>query len=94
MADPYILVNEAVILVRSGNRTMAIHVPSIWVNLEAIVDEPPLSPDTMYFNNPTVTGYAMNAHGKADRITIWDGPDPFDHLPIEAADPALDASDV
>jgi len=95
VTDP--LITEAVILVRQGTRTMAVHRPTIWLNLEAILDEPPIPiPDPVaYYRGPSVTGYAVQAEGTADRLTIWEGPDPFDRLPIEPANPAdVNAADL
>jgi len=82
MTDP--LITEAVILVRQGSRTMAVHMPSIWLNLDAIVDEPdiPFPDPVAYYRGPSVTGYAVEAHGTADRLTIWEGPDPFERAAL------------
>lgn len=95
MTDP--LITEAVILVRQGTRTMAVHMPSIWLNLDAIVDDPPIPmPDPVaHYLPPRVSGYAVTATGNADRLTIWEGPDPFDRVPIEPANPAnVNAQDL
>jgi hypothetical protein len=58
---------------------MAVHIPSIHLILEAIVNEPDFFPnDSLYaIPIPTIGGYDMTATGVADRVTIWQGDDPF-----------------
>ncbi len=84
---------EAVILIRQGNRTMAVHVPNLCLYLTAIVNEPDILPNgPMYvLPNTTITGYEVEATGVADRLTIWEGADPFERDAIAQPQGALDA---
>lgn len=89
MTDP--LITEAVILVRQGNRTMAVHVPNIWLLLTPIVDEPIITEQIGFYRGPSITGYEIEATGTADRLTIWEGTDPFDREALTEAQEAIDA---
>jgi hypothetical protein len=82
MTDP--ITTEAVILVRQGTRTMAVHLPRIMLVLTPIVDEPPIPhADLWFYRGPSVTGYEVEATGVADRFTIWEGTDPFQRGSLE-----------
>jgi len=74
---------EAVILLRQGGTTMAVHVPRIQLLLTAIVNEPEIIPIIGFYPGPAVTGYDVEATGVADRLTVWVGPDPFEKSEIE-----------
>lgn len=84
MPDP--IITEAVILIRQGSRTMAVHVPNIILDLDAIVDEPELPPPgpVIFYRNTGIIGYAMVATGTADKLTIWQGTDPFDRAELDS----------
>jgi hypothetical protein len=83
---------EAVILIRRGGTTMAVHVPSMLLRLEALIDEPDILPGGPIWVIPqsTVLGYAVEATGTADRLTIWVGPDPFAKPELVEGQAALD----
>lgn len=75
---------EAVILLRQGSTTMAVHVPRIQLILTAIVNEPDIIPTIGFYPGPAITGYEVEATGVADRLTVWVGPDPFERAEVEA----------
>lgn len=83
MSDP--IQTEAVILLRQGGTTMAVHVPRIHLILTAIVNEPdyPIPNPVAFYPGPTVSGYEVEATGVSDRLTVWVGPDPFDKAEVE-----------
>jgi hypothetical protein len=89
MTIPFI--TEGVILVRSGNRTMAVHLPSIRLILDAIVDEPeiPFPDPVAFYRGASVSGYAVEATGTADRLTVWEGTDPFERAALTETQEAI-----
>jgi hypothetical protein len=75
---------EAVILLRQGGTTMAVHVPYLQLLLSPIIDDPGIPNQTIWdYKGPIVTGYETEATGVADKITVWVGPDPFAKPEIE-----------
>lgn len=81
---------EGVLLLRQGDKTMAVHLTEVTVTLEPVIVEHPdvdLGYTTIY-GGTALSHYEVEAQGQADRITIWTGPDPFakpelEHLPKE-----------
>lgn len=76
---------EGVLLVRRDGVTMAIHLTSVVATLEAVIIEHPdveLGYATLY-GGTTLDHYAVEATGNADRLYVWQGPDPFAKTEIE-----------
>lgn len=76
---------EGVLLIRKDGVVMAVHLVSVTVVMEPIFNEPDIRHAAIYFIPAlTLDHYEVEAHGQADKLTIWTGPDPF-------AKPELDA---
>ena len=69
---------EGILLMRQNGVTMAVHLSSITAILEAVITEPdiPLA-DVWVARPPKLDHYAVEATGRADRIYVWKGADPF-----------------
>lgn len=88
--EPRSFATEAVILLRTeSGASMMVHVPKIYLELTAIVNEPDIVPMASLYTLPPnmIEGYEVAASGVADRLTIWQGPDLFTKAEIEQ--PAL-----
>jgi hypothetical protein len=69
---------EGVLLLRQDGKTMAIHLTAVTATLEAIIFEPDIPHSGIYSIPPsTFDHYEVEAHGRADRLFLWTGPDPF-----------------
>jgi hypothetical protein len=69
---------EGVLLLRQDGRTMAVHLTAVTAILEAIVFEPDIPNGNVWFSSPpTLDHYEVEATGRADRIFMWEGTDPF-----------------
>jgi hypothetical protein len=84
---------EGVLLLRQGEKTMAIHLTAVTAILEAIiVDHPHIDLGyATHYAPSSVDHYAVEATGRADRLYMWMGPDPFakpeldsPRIPVEA----------
>ena len=84
-------VAEAVILIRQGGQTMAVHVPNLHLMLTPIVNEPVITEQIGFYAGPAVTGYDIEAAGVADRLTIWQGADPFAKDELEQTRAAVES---
>jgi hypothetical protein len=70
---------EGVLLLRQDGKTMAVHLVSVTAILEAIIHENPnidLGFATHY-GGTVIEGYQVEATGRADRLYLWTGHDPF-----------------
>lgn len=75
---------EGILLMRQGDKTMAVHLTQVTAILEAVIIEPDIPHSAIYFVPPTTLDhYAVEATGKADRIFLWTGPDPFAKQELE-----------
>jgi hypothetical protein len=70
---------EGVLLIRQNGVTMAVHLTSVTAILTAVVNEPDIQASRAwwYTSLPTLDHYDVEATGTADRIHVWQGPDPF-----------------
>jgi len=69
---------EGVLLLRQGDKTMAVHLTQVTAILEAVILEHDIPLAAMWNSEPSsLDHYAVEAHGKADRIYMWMGTDPF-----------------
>lgn len=83
---------EGVLLLRQGDKTMAVHLTQVTAILEAVIIEPDVLPGALYFLPPTTLDhYAVEATGKADRIFLWTGPDPFAKREVAASRAEVEA---
>jgi hypothetical protein len=84
---------EGVLLVRQNGTTVAIHLTSVEVILEAVVvDHPNIELGyATHYGGSSLDHYAVEANGSADRITMWVGPDPFDRPELDSPREAVEA---
>jgi hypothetical protein len=84
---------EGVLLIRQGDKTMAVHLAQVTVILEAIAVEHPdvhLGYATLY-GGTSIGHYEVEASGKADRLYMWAGTDPFAKPEVEASRAEVEA---
>lgn len=82
---------EGVLLLRQDGKTMAIHLTAVIAILEAIIFEPDILSDTSRYSMPVMDHYAVEATGRADRLFMWTGPDPFAKPQVESARAEVEA---
>lgn len=75
---------EGVLLLRQDGKTVAIHLTMMTATLEAIVSDYPRG-------GSVLDHYAVEAHGAADRLFLWTGPDPFAKPAVEASRAEVEA---
>jgi len=84
---------EGILLIRQDGRTMAVHLTAVTAILEAIIVEHPNLelPYATFYGPSTFDHYAVEATGRADRIFLWEGRDPFARPEIEATRAEVEA---
>jgi len=83
---------EGVLLLRQDGRTMAVHLTAVTAILEAIAFEPDIPNGNVWFSSPpTLDHYEVEATGRADRIFLWEGRDPFAKPEVEASRAEVEA---
>lgn len=85
--------SEGILLIRRDGATMAIHLTSVVAILEAVVIEHPdvhLGFATLY-GGTSIGHYEVEASGKADRLYVWTGADPFAKAEVESPRAAVEA---
>lgn len=83
---------EGVLLIRRDGVTMAIRMREVTAFLEPVfIDHPDLHLGyATIYGGTSLDHYAVDAQGKADRLYVWQGPDPFAQPELDAARPAVE----
>ena len=77
---------EGILLIRQGDKTIAVHLTAVTAILTAIANEPEVSNSRVWFSlPPSLDYYEVEATGNADRLYMWEGADPFAKAEVEAS---------